>query len=99
MAVSWQLWKDSSLLPQICEFVASKGRVEPELDDPHIKAVLTDITCHLNTVYLQFQGKDKTLGIMLHVVKAFQNKITTLFIPDSLFISPNSAQSQHPTQT
>jgi hypothetical protein len=39
------------LLPQIHKCVASKGRKEPELDDPQwiLKlAFLTDITCHLN---------------------------------------------------
>ncbi|MBN3307224.1 GT2D2 protein, partial [Amia calva] len=75
-----------SLLHQIREFVASKGREEPELDDPQwiLKlAFLTDITCHLNTVNLQLQGKAKTLGKMLRVVTASQNKITTLFIPET----------------
>lgn len=70
-----------SLLPQIHEFVGSKGREEPELDDPQwILKQFFFYWRHLNTVNLQLQAK--TPGKMLHVVTAFQNKITALFIPD-----------------
>ncbi len=40
-----------SLLPEICTFLDSKGKREPELEDPcwiTQLAFLTDITCHLN---------------------------------------------------
>ena len=78
-----------SLLPQIREFLASKGRNEQVLENPEwiMKlAFLTDITCHLNALNLQLQGKEKHHGSMLHVVTAFQNKITTLFLPDRQFV-------------
>lgn len=78
-----------SLLPQIREFTASKGRVEPELENPEwiMKlAFLTDLTCHLNALNLKLQGRDKHPAAMLGVVTAFQNKITSLFIPDRQFV-------------
>ncbi|XP_063610390.1 general transcription factor II-I repeat domain-containing protein 2A-like [Penaeus indicus] len=78
-----------SLLPQIREFTSSKGRVEPELENPEwiMKlALLTDLTCHLNALNLKLQGCDKHPAGMLGVVTAFQNKITSLFIPDRQFV-------------
>ncbi|KAK3876626.1 hypothetical protein Pcinc_018599 [Petrolisthes cinctipes] len=79
----------SSLLPQIREFTVSKGKVEPELEHPEwiMKLVfLTDLTCHLNALNLKLQGRDKHPAAMLGVVTAFQNKITSLFIPDRQFV-------------
>jgi len=78
-----------NLLPQIREFLESKGRREAELENPEwvMKlAFLTDITCHLNVLNLQLQGKCKLPGEMLRDVTAFQNKITALFIPDREFV-------------
>ena len=74
-----------SLLPEINSFLDSKGKHQPELKDPHWiiqLALLTDITCHLNTLNLQLQGRDKLPSDMLRAVRAFQNKITALWIPD-----------------
>ena len=88
----------SSLLPQICEFLKSKGKSQPELENPEwiMKlALLTDITCHLNSLNLQLQGQNKHPGSMLRVVTAFQNKITRLFIPDRQMCSLSKAQNNH----
>ena len=74
-----------SLLPEINSFLDSKGKHQTELKDPHwiIQLVLlTDITCHLNTLNLHLQGRDKLPSDMLRAVRAFQNKITALWIPD-----------------
>lgn len=78
-----------SLLPEICTFLDSKGKREPELEDPcwiTQLAFLTDITCHLNTFNLKIQGRDKLSNNMLNAIRAFQNKITALYIPDREFI-------------
>ncbi len=78
-----------SLLPEICTFLDSKGKREPELEDPcwiTQLAFLTDITCHLNTLNLKLQGRDKLPNNMLNAIRAFQNKITALYIPDREFI-------------
>ena len=77
------------LLPQIREFNASKGRVEPELERLEwiMKlAFLNDLTCCLNAINFKLQGRDKHPAGMLGVVKAFQIKITSLLIPDNLCI-------------
>lgn len=74
-----------SLLPEICTFLDSKGKHQPELKDPDWivqLALFTDITCHLNTLNLQLQGRDKLPNDMVKVIRAFQNKITALWIPD-----------------
>ncbi len=74
-----------SLLPEINTFLDSKGKHQPELKDPHWiiqLALLTDITCHLNSLNLQLQGRDKLPSDMMRAVRAFQNKITGLWIPD-----------------
>ncbi|KAL7378399.1 hypothetical protein ABVT39_012955 [Epinephelus coioides] len=79
------LERSLSLLPEICTFLDSKGKHQPELKDPHWiiqLALLTDITCHLNSLNLQRQGRDKLPSDMLKAIRAFQNKITTLWIPD-----------------
>ncbi len=78
-----------SLLPEICTFLDSKGKREPELEDPcwiTQLAFLTDITCHLDTLNLNLQGRDKLPNNMLNAIRAFQNKITALYIPDREFI-------------
>lgn len=49
-------------------------------------AFLTDISSHMNTVNLQLQGRDKLPSKMLNTIRAFQNKITALYIPDRQFI-------------
>lgn len=52
-----------SLLPQTHKSLSTKRREEPDLENPEwiIKlASLTDITCHLNTLNLQHQGKEKS---------------------------------------
>ena len=48
--------------------------------------LLSDITCHLNSLNLQLQGKDKQPGSKLRAVTAFQNIITELFIPYRQFV-------------
>lgn len=78
-----------SLLPEIRTFLDSKGKHEPELEEPHWiiqLALLTDITSHLNALNLQLQGRDKLPSNMLNAIRAFQNKITVLYIPDREFI-------------
>ncbi|KAK7130312.1 hypothetical protein R3I94_008893 [Phoxinus phoxinus] len=78
-----------SLLSNICTFLDSKGKWEPKLEDPcwvTQLAFLTDITCHLNTLNLQLQGSDTLPSNMLTAIRAFQNKITSLYIPDREFI-------------
>lgn len=55
---------------------------------------LTDITSHMNAVNLQLQGRDKLPSKMLNAIRAFQNKITALYIPDREFT--HSLQMTHP---
>lgn len=77
-----------SLLSEIRTFLECKGKHEPELKEPHWilqLAFLTDITSHMNTVNLQLQGRDKLPSKMLNTIRAFQNKITALYIPDRQF--------------
>ena len=73
-----------SLLPEIRIFLDTKGKPEPELD--HTAGLSADITCHLKTLNLQLQGRDKLPSNMLNAIRAFQNKITALYIPDKEFI-------------
>ncbi|CAM4457493.1 unnamed protein product [Lepidochelys olivacea] len=86
---STPLFKHLMALMRIHEFLESKEKKEKDLENPEwiIKlALLTDITCHLNALNLQLQGKQKLPSNMLRFVTAFQNKITTLFIPDTQFV-------------
>ena len=74
-----------SLLPEVCTFLDSKRKHQPKLKDPHwiIQLVLlTDFTCHLNVLNLQLQGRDKLLSDMLKIIRAFQNQIAALWLPD-----------------
>ena len=73
-----------SLLPEIRIFLDTKEKPEPELD--HTAGLSADITCHLKTLNLQLQGRDKLLSNMLNAIRAFQNKITALYIPNKEFI-------------
>ena len=77
-----------SLLPEVCTFLDSKGKHQPELKEPHwiIQLVLlTDITSHPNTPNLQFQERDKLPNDLVKIFRAFQNRIT-LWRPDSELI-------------
>ena len=69
-----------SLLPEIHTFLDNKGKKEsragrPKLD--HTAAFLTDITCHLNTLNLKHQGRDKLPSNMLNTIREY--KITVLY--------------------
>lgn len=45
-------------------------------------SLLTGITIHLNALNLQLQWRDKLTSNMLNAIRASQNKITALYIPD-----------------
>jgi len=69
------------LLPEIDEFLQSKGRTVTELSDPEWRwhlAFLTDVIECLNGLNLQLQGKDKLICDMYSHIKAFQVKLQLL---------------------
>ena len=70
-----------NLLPEINEFLLTKGKVVPELIDPEWKwhlAFLTDITQLMNSLNLQLQGEGKLICDMFSHVKAFEVKLGLL---------------------
>ncbi|XP_073432233.1 general transcription factor II-I repeat domain-containing protein 2-like [Dendrobates tinctorius] len=69
------------LLPQITEFLLSKNKEIPELNDAEWKwhlAFLTDVTELLNSFNVQLQGKGKLICDMQSHVKAFEVKLGLL---------------------
>ncbi|XP_073668196.1 general transcription factor II-I repeat domain-containing protein 2-like [Paramisgurnus dabryanus] len=67
------------LLPAVRMFLEEKGQhnLLSLLNDTFIEnaAFLTDITCHLNSLNLKLQGRQKILPMMFNDVSAFETKL------------------------
>lgn len=66
------------LLPEICDFLSSRGDDYKQLHDPEWLmnlAFLADVTNLLNDLNLKLQGKDKNITEMISTISAFKKKL------------------------